>query len=278
MANTLKGYSPQLILGPEPLASVAFRSRSMTFEDSWQCPAVIRDEGVSSACLPKLSFLQRVLQTAAGFWVVFEPIQQARDGESIVSFGCTAFVHRRWAERAKELARQNRVREAMDQLESQDDALLPETAVGACNAGEGLTAVLFGARADHRLSADQKWEVAQLMSLTLLAAHGGYNFREFLWLVASPELAVHLSNGGGPVLLGRTDGGHPELYGLSREESHRLRGSLFYSLFNFQQPVLLLPQNHRELLWLALQNNSDEQISRIVGVSLTSSRTRVKIG
>jgi hypothetical protein len=112
------------------------------------------------------------------------------------------------------------------------------------------------------------------MSLTLLAAHGGYNFREFLWLVASPELAVHLSNGGGPVLLGRTDGGHPELYGLSREESHRLRGSLFYSLFNFQQPVLLLPQNHRELLWLALQNNSDEQISRIVGVSLAAVKKR----
>lgn len=241
--------------------------RPMTLPDVEACSAVFEHEGVDPANLPGPAFLRRVLRFGSGFGVVFERIAPSSGGPHLVAFGCTAFVHPTWGERAKALAEQSRVLEASGELELQTDALLSAAAVAKANAGDGLIGLLYGARGDQRLSEEQRREVSCLMSQALLAAHAGYNFREFLWLGASRELAVFLANGGGPTWMGDTNASVPELYGLSRADSDRARGSLFYSLFDYRKPTLFFSDAHRELIWLALQGYSDEQIGAIAGIS-----------
>jgi len=272
-SNTQKGYFRHAALGPLPLEGDGFRMRAMTMDDVSLCRSVLAAEKVDPDLLPGQEYLFRVLATGTGFGVIFER-QELSQQPGVVSFGCTAFVDPKWAEVAKQMAGAERLLDAVRELDQSGPGTRSVADVAKENATEGLVGVLFGGRADQHLSQEERRAVTHLMTRTVLTAHAGYNFRSLLWPVASPELAVHLANGGGPPFLGGTSGTLPKLFGIDRTDAEQTRGSLFYSMFDYKSPVIYLSEVHRELVWFALQAYPDEQIAEITGITYAAVKKR----
>ena len=245
----------------------------MTPEDVPFCRSVLVAEHVEPDLLPGQDYLADVLSTGTGFGVIFE--RESLAGErSIVSWGCTAFVAPEWKTSAIQAAGAEKLLDAVIALNRAGQRKRTVADVAKENAAEGLTGILFGGRADQHLCNEERRAVTHLMTRTIISAHAGYNFQSLLWIVASPELAVHLANGGGPAFLGGTNGSLPKLFGIDRAEAERGRGSLFYSMFDYRKPILYLAEVHRELLWLALHNSSDEEIGQITGITFAAVKKR----
>lgn len=106
-------------------------------------------------------------------------------------------------------------------------------------------------------------------------AHGGHRLREIYQEGMGPEIEYLASMGFRPKTTRARDAGqahgspgHPELYGLTRDEAMRmLPGQLVRDVFQFTPPLLGFTQSERKVLRLAVTDWADEDIAAELDIS-----------
>lgn len=159
--------------------------------------------------------------------------------------------------------------------------LLTEKQVGDANSREGLNLVIWqsGAHPDD-LKRPEIWEVGVN---AFIEHHRGFRLKEWILQAETPEHFVGILNVGSVLynnpVLSPSPGSHrldpqqavtePHLTGLTRATALKQVGSWAGTVFRYQPPILGFSRSEQRLLWTALRGETDEDLSDLLGISLS---------
>lgn len=239
------------------------------------------------ACAPALRACLPVLwrQWLGGGTMLMSVIEEGVSTPCPVGFGASVFVTASFAEEARTRLPPPLAAQVSRQALEGVSPVLSREEVGRANAGEGLNLlVLMIGWATGRLSAEEvRWVKAKLME-AFLFTHGGYKIRQVMQEVYSREemergLVIGtrlLTDYGGfyadgtlPLPAPRA---RPYLIGARREEIQD--GSALSPLFFHAPPRFGFKPGEQEILLQALYGDSDEELSQVLHVSLSTIHKR----
>lgn len=258
---------------PTQLEHGQFRMRRMRFSDLPMCREILAHEGVDHACLPSEAFTRGVLRTGSGIGVIFEQRQGATQTPRPLCFGITAFLPASFFDEAREVAARDAVNLVATHLATPSRLFAGWKQLASANSTTGITMLAYGSRAEKLLTAEQGLELGHLMTQGVFQSHAGYNLAGMLWVCCADEHMKYLQSAGASVY-GNCAGAPPFLMGVSRQDVHDSRGSLFWRLFGYRRPVLHLTRLYQELAIAALDGRSDHEAADHLGVTLPAVKKR----
>lgn len=159
--------------------------------------------------------------------------------------------------------------------------LLTEQQVTKANSREGLNLVIWqsGAHPDD-LKRPEIWEVGVN---AFIECHRGFRLNEWILQAETPEHFVGIFNVG-TMLYGDSDGDNPSsrrldprqavvaphLAGLSRASALKQVGSWAGTVFRYRPPIMGFSRSEQRLLAAASGGGTDEELSKELGLSLSS--------
>lgn len=163
--------------------------------------------------------------------------------------------------------------------------LLTPIEVERANAEEGVTGYTTRWDWDEALPTAQQQRVRQLMGQAYALFYRGYRYKALLIKATGDWACKALKDAGYNVLTDYADYyrkhppiplpfQHPYLLGISREEALSKEGHRISDVFSYTLPRLGLEPHYKELLCLALLNQSDQQAARVIGINLDGVRKR----
>lgn len=153
--------------------------------------------------------------------------------------------------------------------------LLSEHSLATANGGNGLDiVVLGGVWLPQGLSSEEVQQAQMLLPTGFAEVHVGYQLnRIFSETIGELQRDFHTSSGVWRIVteFGKTD---RSLVLLSKESAFAVSGSVAAVLFQYEAPVLGLPDSHKHLLSETLCGGTDAEIARRMNLALATVKKR----
>lgn len=214
--------------------------------------------------------------------VVVDPDEPSR----ILAFGVSIFVDNEFATALDRTGGPFLGREILDRWCADDFTLFDEDAVGERNAGSGLDVLVihhgYMTTEVERTNVDLRIELGK----SFIAEHTGLNMNSFRHEVFSATIVDFASQSGfgvrrrypedHPSLVALGPDQRPTIIGLTRSEAEMLPGNFAFSdLFHGATvPRFAFTRVQRQLLIQALNGDTDDVLSRSLGLSLSAIKKR----
>jgi hypothetical protein len=152
--------------------------------------------------------------------------------------------------------------------------LLPWSAVGRANAGDGVDILNLIGSFPSDLDAETVAEVSAVFAESFLEVHKGFRLNRILReMIGQRELQMTASSG-----IFRTLASFPEnesaIRLLTRADAFAVSHSIAINMFRYQPPKLRLREGEQQLLIAALNGDTDAELSKTLRVSLAAIKKR----
>ena len=250
------------------------------------CAGIIRDKFVYDEATRSrlLRLWDEALKAHSGESSVVEDADRLL-GDRIVAFGLSLFVSDEFVQEAKTCLPPYIGRHIVERWSREHSPILTLDEIRRANDGAGLNVlVLHYGWVEEGYSLQECAAIQHMLTQAFIAHHRGYHLKEFLEEVYGEQDLAVLRNVGVPL---RTDyanflswdtervpGREPYLTGITRQEALQLPGSMALTVFVHTSPRLHLTTNERILLRHALDGHTDEELARVLCVSIATVKKR----
>ena len=216
---------------------------------------------------------QEILPHPAMVSAVFEcdpPIE----GRRIVGFGAAVFVSAEFADQELSNPRPYINARVIESVGAGRPVLLTVPEIGRANAGRGLDMVnLCGSLLESILSPEERAEVQTLLAMSLAQLLAGYRLNRIFGEATKSEMQAMLDSS-----LVRELASFPELnrsiYFATQQVASAQPFSIPRTFFNNREPMLRLNGSDQELLWAALEGQTDAELAVSLSLTLPAVKAR----
>ena len=270
--NDLKDrpYNPQM-----PEIRRSFTWRRTTEADLVSClevqPAHLGDKLTGPEIAHQV--WRKILSHPAMVSAVFEcdpPIE----GRRIVGFGAAVFVSAEFADSELGSLRPHLNARLIEQVHAGQPPLLTAPEIARGNAGSGLDMVnLCGSLWESILSPEDRAQVQTLLAVSLASLLSGYRMKRIFGQATDAEMQAMLDSN-----LVCQLASFPEVrlatYLATEQVALAQPFSIQRSIFNYRKPLLHLSERERELLWAALEGQTDTELAVSLRLTLPAVKAR----
>jgi len=207
-------------------------------------------------------------------------------GQRIVSFGCTAFVSRAFADEEISHPQPGLNARIIASIHAGRPVILSDAELRAANTKGGLDVViLYSCWNDKGLSVQDISEVQWLMMTSFFELHRGYRLNRLMAEADEAQRKVLIESSKGWRVISdfeefyRLHSNTTWPFGLSlvvitSDDALAAPGSTAAQLFQRNEPILQLRDIDQQLLNAALRGSSDEELARALRIQLSSVKKR----
>jgi hypothetical protein len=216
---------------------------------------------------------RRMLADPAMVTAVFE-CEPPIEGRRIAGFGAAAFVGAEFADAELANPRPHINARVIESLYAGRPVLLTPGEIARANAGNGLDMVnLCGSMMESILSPEERGQVQTLLSLSLAQLLAGYRLNRIFGQATDVEMRAMLGSN-----LVREVASFPELklanYVATQQVALAQPFSIQVTIFNNREPLLRLSGADQELLWAALEGQTDAGLAVSLHLTMPAVKAR----
>jgi hypothetical protein len=216
---------------------------------------------------------REILADPAMVTAVFE-CEPPIEGRRVVGFGAAVFVRAEFAEAELANPRPYINARVIENLHAGRPVLLTPGEIARANAGNGLDLVnLCGSLLESILSPEERGQVQTLLSVSLAQLLAGYRLNRIFGQATDSEMRAMLGSN-----LVREVASFPELklasYIATEEVALAQPFSIQVTIFNKREPLLGLSGADQELLWAALEGQTDAELAVTLHLTMPAVKAR----
>jgi len=214
-----------------------------------------------------------ILADPAMVTAVFE-CEPPIEGRRIVGFGAAVFVRAEFADAELANPRPYINARVIEGLHAGRPVLLTAGDIARANAGNGLDMVnLCGSLLDSILSPEERGQVQTLLAISLAQLLAGYRINRIFGQATDCEMQAMLDSN-----LVREVASFPELklasYLVTEQIALAQPFSIQVTIFNNQEPLLRLSGADQQLLWAALEGQTDAELAVSLNLTMPAVKAR----